>query len=137
MLPVREMDRGRHSAAGRAHGLAALRSAASRSTRICLFLSVLVLPWGDSEDRSRNHPRFGKIDGVVKGVGQDRQCRLGIHKGAGRIVETASSTCDLQGQSTVALLSHEIYAIASLREFTFNRLPSWKRNMPAPAILGK
>ena len=85
-----------------------------------VFLSPLVslVPLhGYSEERSRNLPRFRKIHGVVKGVGQDRLRRLNIRKSAGGIVETARSTCNVQSQSTVALLSHEIDAIASLCEF--------------------
>ena len=40
----------------------------------------------------------------------------GQRKDAGRILETAGSTSDLIGKSTVCLQSGEIYAIASLRE---------------------
>src|SRR5262249_3838559 len=72
---------------------------------------------GYSEDRSRNLPGFRKKHGNVKGVGQKRPRRLGIRKRAGRIVETAGSACNVQSQCTVALLGHEIDAIASLREF--------------------
>jgi len=67
-----------------------------------------------SGDRSRKFASTRKKDGVVYGVGQDRDVRLGQRKGAGRILETASSTSDLKSQSTVALLGHEIYAIGSL-----------------------
>ena len=45
-----------------------------------------------------------------------RQRRLGKRKDAGRILETAGSTCDLKGHSTVAHQMDEIYAIPSLRE---------------------
>src|SRR5271157_4296535 len=93
-------------------------STASRSTRICLLLPLVsrLRPHGHSGHRSRKLPRFGKEDGVVKGVGQDRQRRLGQRKDAGRILETAGSTVDLKGQSTVTHHMHEIYAITSLRE---------------------
>ena len=105
-------------------------------------LSPLVSPvarHGYAEDRSRDLPRFRDVHGIVKGVGQDRLRRLGIRKSAGCIVETARSTGNLKSQSTVALLSHEIDAIASCVSSTVNRLPSWNRKMPAPApaILGK
>ena len=71
---------------------------------------------GYSGDRSRNLPRSGEEDRVVKDVGQHRHHRLGQRKDAGRIPETAGSTSDLKGHSTVCLPSREIYAIASLRE---------------------
>ena len=100
-------------------GLAALKSTASMSTRVCLFLLPPVLPflpYGHSEDRSRKFARSGKKDGVVRGVGQHRDHRLSQSKNAGRICETAGSTSDLKSHNTVALLGREIYAIGSLRQ---------------------
>ena len=99
-------------------GVVVLRSTA-RSTRICpLLLRVLRFhPHGDSVDRSRNIPRFGSQDGDAQRVQQYRQRRLGIRKdAAGHTLETAGSTCDLKGQSTVAHPMHEIDAITSPRE---------------------
>ncbi len=86
------------------------------------FLLPLVLAfllWGHSENRPRKLPRIRKKDGVVRGVRQHREHRLGQRKGARRILETAGSTNDLKSHSTVALLSREIYAIGSLRESDF------------------
>ena len=83
------------------------------------FLLPLVSPFllfGHSGHRSRKLPRFGKEDGVVKGVSQDRVRRLGQRKDAGRILETAGSTVDLKGQRTVTHHMHEIDAITSLRQ---------------------
>ena len=62
-----------------------------------------------------NSPVRGKKDGVVRGIGQHREHRLGQSKYAGRILETAGSTSDLKSHRTVALLGREIYAIVSLR----------------------
>jgi hypothetical protein len=81
-----------------------------------LLLLLAVRLSGYSGDRSRKLPRIGKKDRVVKGVGQHRQVRLGQRKIPGRILETAGSTSDLKGKSTVCHQSREIYAIASLRE---------------------
>jgi hypothetical protein len=81
-----------------------------------LLLLVAVRLSVNSIDRSRNLPRIGKEDRVLRGVGQNRQVSLRQRKGAGRVLETAGSTDDLKGESTVSLQSREIYAIASLRE---------------------
>ena len=81
-----------------------------------LFLGILVVPYVCSGNRSRKLPGIGKEDRVVKGVGQHRQVRLGQRKDAGRILETAGSTSDLEGQSALCLSSREIDAILSLRE---------------------
>jgi len=69
-----------------------------------------------SENRSRKLPRFGKEDGVVRGVSQDRVRRFGQRKDAGRGLEAAGSTADLKGQSAMTHHLHEIYAITSLRQ---------------------
>ena len=90
-----------------------------RGAKKYVFLLPLLLAVrlsGYSGDRSRKLSRRGKEDRVVKGVGQHRHHLLGQRKGAGRILETAGSTSDLKGQSTVCLPSREIYAIFSLRE---------------------
>ena len=81
-----------------------------------LPLLLVVRLSGYSGDRSRKLPSSGKEDRVVKGVGQHRHHRLGQRKGAGRILKTAGSASDLEGQSAVRLPSREIYAIFSLRE---------------------
>jgi len=100
-------------------GLAALKSTATRSTRICIFLLPLVLPSllrGHPGNRSRKLPRSRKKDRRVRGIGQHRQHRLGQRKGAGRILETTGSTSDLESHRTAGLPNGEIYAIGSLRE---------------------
>src|SRR5438552_1721256 len=85
-----------------------------------LLLRVLRFhPRGDSVDRSRDIPRFSSQDGDSQRVQQYRQRRLGIRKDAGHTLETAGSTCDLKGQSTVAHSMHEIDAITSPREIDF------------------
>ena len=83
-----------------------------------LWLRVLSIHLhGDSVDRSRNIPRFGSQDGDAQRVGQYRDRRLAIRKdAAGRPLETAGSTCDLKGQSTVGHSLHEIDAITSRRD---------------------
>jgi len=96
-----------------------VKSTASRSTRIRLFLSPHVLRfllYGPSGNRSRKLPGNGKEDGIVRGVGQDRRHRLGQRNDAGRTLETAGSTSDLKSPNTEGLQRREIYAIASLRE---------------------
>jgi hypothetical protein len=77
-------------------GLAALRSTASRSMRICLFLVPLVVPIlpRHSRNRSGKSARRGKKDRVSMEVGQHRPHRLGQSKHALRILETAGSTTD-------------------------------------------
>src|SRR2546426_9238502 len=94
-------------------GLVALRSTASRSTRICLFLSPLVLPilpYGHSGNCSLKLPRIRSKYDPARGVkhhgGQHRRQR----KGAGRTLETPGSTCDLISQGKVFHHSREIYA---------------------------
>jgi hypothetical protein len=91
-------------------------STTTKGYEFLLPLLLVVSLSGYSGDRSRKLPSSGKEDRVVKGVGQYRHHRLGQRKDAGRILETASSTSDLKGQSTVCLPSREIYAITSLRE---------------------
>jgi len=95
------------------------KGGAGESTHVpyLLPLGLPFLPYGHSGNRSRKLPSLVKKDGVVKVVGQHRHCRLCVRKGAGRILETAGPTSDLEGQSTVALIRHEIYAIVSVREF--------------------
>ena len=82
------------------------------------LLAVLLVPRlsGYPIDRSRNLPRSGKEDRVVKDVGQHRYHRLGQRKGASRILETPGSTSDLKVQNTVCVPSREINAICFLRE---------------------
>src|SRR5689334_5397595 len=75
-----------------------------------------VLVHGDSGNSSRKLPRRGKKDGVVRGVGQYRQHRLGQSEDAGRILESAGSTSDFKSHSTAGLQGREIYAIACLHE---------------------
>jgi hypothetical protein len=49
-----------------------------------------------SENRSRKLPRFGKEDGIVRGVSQNRVRRFGQRKDTGRVLETSGSTVDLK-----------------------------------------
>ena len=85
--------------------------------RVRLFLLLPVLPCGNSGNCSRNIPHFGgHAGGSARAVEKYRQSRLGVRQDAGRTLETAASTCDLKGQSTVAHPMHEIDAITSPRE---------------------
>jgi hypothetical protein len=94
-----------------------------------VFLLPLVLVvrlFGNSGDDSRKLPRSGIEDRLAKGVGQHRHHSLGQRKVAGRILETAGSTSDLKGQSTVCLPRREIDAIASLRKIGLQLTPILK-----------
>jgi hypothetical protein len=101
-------------------------SATVKKYDFLLPLLLAVRLSGYSGDRSRKLSRSGKEDRVVKGVGQHRHHRLGQRKDAGRILETAGSTSDLKGQSTVCLPSREIDAIASLRKVGLQLTPILK-----------
>src|SRR4029077_18797273 len=86
---------------------------------LSLFLSPLVLVLllrGHSRNRSAKFARRDKKDGIVRGVGQHRQHRLGQSEDAGRVLETTGSTSDLKSHSTVGLPNREIDAIACWRE---------------------
>jgi hypothetical protein len=70
-----------------------------------------------SGNRARDGSHFGKEDGKARGVERYWQRRLRIRKlAAGRTLETACSTQDLERQSAVAHAMHEIDAITSARE---------------------
>ena len=92
------------------------KGTASDSEHMPLLSPVVAfLLRGHSRNRSGKCARRGKKDGVARVVGQHRHYRLGQRQDARRSTETAGSTCDLKGHSTVALL-HEIDAITSPRE---------------------
>jgi len=54
-----------------------------------------------SGNRSRKLPCLRKEDGVARGIAQYRRRRLGKCKDAGHTLETAGSSGDLKGQSTL------------------------------------
>ena len=60
-----------------------------------------------------------------------------IRKGAGRTLETPGSTCDLIIHGNGGAPGGEIDATDPSVTVTLNRLPSWKRNTPAPATTRK
>src|ERR1700722_4448867 len=93
------------------------RARAEGKEYVFLLPVLLGVPlFGYSGDCSRKLPRSGIEYRLAKGVGQHRHHGLGQRKVAGRILETAGSTSDLKGQSTVCLPRREIDAIASLRK---------------------
>ena len=92
-----------------------------------------------SGDRSRNTSRFGgHAGGGPRAVEEYRHRGLGIRQDpAGRSLKTAGSTCDLEGRGHVAIPCTRSMQSPPPVTTTFSRLPSWKRNMPPPATLGK
>jgi hypothetical protein len=93
-----------------------MNNAVRKAGSVLGLLVLGVLLGGHSGNRSRKFACHGKKMGVVSGIDYHRDRYVCQRKGAGRILETAGSTCNSISRCKVALHGCEIYAAGSLRE---------------------